>query len=107
VVFVNVGTYSVNQDKREEFMALMNRISDHMKNNPDEFRAIKSHRLFMRNLGGVYGEFVDMWEFESWTEYEKYERTYASDKAWAGLWAEFMRLVEPSSHTWANLVEVG
>jgi hypothetical protein len=106
MVFVNIGTYSVSQDKREEFLALMKRISDHMKGNPDEFKPIKSHKLYTRSIGGVYGEFVDMWEFESWTEYEKYERTYAADRTWAGLWEEFMRLVEPSSHSWTNIVEV-
>jgi len=106
VVFVNIGTYSVSPDKREELLTLMKRISDHMKENPDEFRPIKSHRLFVRSLGGTYGEFVDMWEFESWTEYEKYEKIYAADKAWSDLWVEVMRLVEPSSHSWTNVVEV-
>lgn len=106
MAFVNIGTYSVSQDKREEFLALMNRISDHMKKHLSEFEPIKSHKLYTRSLGGVYGEFVDMWEFESWTEYEKYEKIYAADRIWAGLWEEFMRLVEPSSQTWTNVVKV-
>ena len=106
MVFVNIGTYTVSQDRREEFLGLMKRISEHMRKNPEVFRPIKSHRLYTREFGGVYGDFVDMWEFENWTEYENYLKTYGSDKAWAGLWGEVMRLVEPSSHTWANLTEV-
>ncbi len=106
MVFVNIGTFSVSPDKRELLLALMKRTSDHMKENPDRFRFVRSHRLYTRSLGGTYGEFVDMWEFESWTGYQEYEKTYASDKAWGELWAEFMRLVEPSTQSWTNVVEV-
>ncbi len=106
MVFINVGTYSVSQEKREEFLALMKRISDHMRGNPERFEPIKSHRLFTRCFSGQYGEFVDLWEFDDWTRYSEYEKTYATDRTWGDLWADVMRLVEPSSHSWANIVEI-
>jgi hypothetical protein len=106
MVFVNIGTYSVSLDRNEEFFALYKRISEHMKENAQRFKHIKSHRLFKRSFGGTFGEFVDLWEFESWAEYQEYEKTYETDKVWGELWAEFMRLVEPSTHSWTNVVEV-
>ena len=107
MAFVNIGTYSVSLDKTGEFLALYKRISEHMNENAQRFKHIKSHRLFKRSLGGTYGEFVNFWEFESWADYQEYEKTYETDKVWGELWAEFMRLVEPSTHSWTNVVEVG
>jgi hypothetical protein len=60
MVFVNIGTYSVSLDRNEEFFALYKRISEHMKENAQRFKHIKSHRLFKRSLGGTFGEFVNL-----------------------------------------------
>lgn len=106
MAFVNIGTYSVKQERRGEFLALMGRISEHMRNNPEVFKSIKGHKLYSTEFGGPYGEFIDMWEFENWNEYDEYLKTYGTDKVWAGLWGEVMGMVDPSLHKWSNLTEV-
>lgn len=106
LAFINVGMYTVRQEKKEEFLALSKRISDHMKQSKLLSEAIKSRRLFTRCMGGTYGEFIDVWEFRNWTDYDKYLRSYAEDEVWAGFWKEFMLLVDPATHTWINLDEV-
>jgi len=106
LAFINVGMYTVRQEKKEEFLALSKRISDHMKGSKLLSEAIKSRRLFTRCMGGTYGEFIDVWEFRNWTDYDKYLRSYAEDEVWGGFWKEFMLLVEPSTQSWINLDEV-
>jgi len=106
LAFINVGMYTVRQEKKEEFLALSKRISKHMKQSGLLSETIKSRRLFTRCMGGTYGEFIDVWEFRNWTDYDRYLRSYEEDKVWGGFWKEFMLLVEPTTHSWINLDEV-
>lgn len=106
MAFINVGMYTVREERKQEFFALSKKIDGHMKKSKLLTEAVKSRRLFTRSLGGTFGEFIDVWEFRSWTDYDKYLRSYGEDKTWAGFWKEFMLLVEPATHTWINLDEV-
>jgi len=106
LAFINVGIYSVPQEKKEKFLALSKKISNHLKDSPLLSKAIKSRRLFTRCMGGPYGQFIDVWEFRSWTDYDAYLRSYEEDAKWAGFWKEFMLLVDQTSHEWINLDEV-
>jgi len=104
--FINVGVFSAKPGKEDELRDLMKRISQYMKDNPDKFTALKSRKLYSRYMGGVFGQYVDIWEFGSWEEYARYEKIYAADGTYAGFWNELFTLIEPSTHSWTNLVEV-
>lgn len=104
--FINMGVFSAKPGKEDELRDLLKSISQYMKGNPDKFTAVKSRRLCSRYIGGVFGEYVDMWEFGSWEEYAQYEKIYAADSTYAGYWKELFSLIEPSTHSWTNLVEV-
>ena len=102
-----MGVFSAKPGKKEELAEVLREISQYLRSHPEEFEAVKSARLFSRVLGGLYGEYVYIWEFESWADYSEYEKNYGSDETYAGLWQKVMELVEPSNHSWTNLPEVG
>lgn len=105
--FINIGVYSAKPDKDGELRNVLKKISQYMKENPDKFTALKSRKLYTRHIGGVFGEYVDMWEFGSWEEYAEYSKIYGADSTYAGYWSELVELVEPSTHSWTNLIEAG
>lgn len=106
LAFVNVGMYVVPQEKREAFLTLSKKISDHLKESTLLSEAIKSRRLFTMCMGGTYGKFIDVWEFRNWTDYDRYLKSYEDDPKWSGFWKEFMLLVDQTSHKWISLDEV-
>ena len=72
---VNVSTYVVKYEKHAEFQALMKRFLKFKKANPKVFDGVKVFRLFQQEYGGVYGSYVEMWEFKGKEEMEKFNAT--------------------------------
>jgi hypothetical protein len=104
--FINMGVFTAKPGKKEELAGVLKEISQYLRSYPEKFETVKSARLFSRSIGGVYGEYVYIWEFESWADYSEYEKNYGTDETYAGLMQKLIDLVEPSSHSWTNLSEV-
>jgi hypothetical protein len=94
----SVGTYLVKREKRQEFLSFQQRWLKYVKDNPETFKELKSVKLFSQDLGGTLGEYIEMWEFDSLTEYAKSSEKFNSDKGYVEFAEEWYRLTEPS--TW-------
>jgi hypothetical protein len=72
---VNVSTYVVKYEKQTEFQALIKKFLKFKKANPKAFEGVKSFRLFQQEYGGIAGSYVEIWEFKSKEEMEKFNAT--------------------------------
>ena len=70
-VFI-VETYVVKPGKEGELVSLLQRIAEYKKENPEKFKEMKSKKIFSRMFGGISGGFIEMNEFESMADAEKY-----------------------------------
>ena len=96
---VSVSTYVVKYEKRTEFQALMRRFLKFKKANPKAFEGVKSFRLFQQEYGGVYGAFVEMWEFKSKQEMEKFNAAMMKHKEMKEIDTEFQKMVDHATLT--------
>ena len=96
---VYVSTYIVKYEKQTEFQALMKRFLKFRKANPRIFEGVKSFRLFQQEYGGVVGSYVEMWEFKSKEEMEKFLTGYMKHKELKEIDAEFQKMVDHTTLT--------
>ena len=91
---VNVSTYVVKYEKRTEFQVLMKRFLKFKKANPKAFEGVKLFRLFQQEYGGVYGSYVEIWEFKSKEEMEKFNTGIMKHKEMKEIDKEFQKMVD-------------
>ena len=96
---VSVSTYVVKHEKQTEFQALMKRFLKFKKANPKVFEGVKSFRLFQQEYGGVYGSYVEMWEFKSREEMEKFSAGLMKLKEMKEIDTEFHKMVDHTTLT--------
>jgi hypothetical protein len=76
-----VETYAIKPEKREEYLAIMKKWVAYIKKNKEECKELKSWRLFSQMIGGNSGGYVEMGEFESLADFEKFmKRTFHGQK---------------------------
>ena len=63
-----VETYIVKPDNIVEFHTYQNKWREWWKKNPEVCKEIKSNKLFRHMLGGNFGGYVEMTEFENLTD---------------------------------------
>ena len=85
-VFI-VETYVVKPQKQEELVSLLKRIAEYKKENPEKFKEMRSKKIFSQMFGGISGQFIEMIEFDSLAEAEKYVAREEEDE-------EFMKLYQ-------------
>jgi len=95
----SVGTYLVKPEKRKEFLSFQKRWLKYMKDHPETFGKAKSWKLLRQSIGGTYGGYVEMWEFDNLTEYAKSREKFNSDKGYVEFKEEWLRLTE-HPRTW-------
>jgi hypothetical protein len=62
-----VSTYVVKPDKQEEYK----------KENPEKVKELKSWKVFTQTFGDIYGKYMEIYEFDSMADYERYaEKAY-------------------------------
>jgi hypothetical protein len=94
-----VETYIIKPDKLGEFTAFVKKFETWMKKRPDLFKEVKSHKLFSHMLGGNWGGYVEMWEFENLADCEKcFNRVMQSDYM-TTLYPEYASLEVPATHS--------
>jgi len=96
---VVVSTYVIKYEKQKEFQALMKQFLKFKKANPKAFEGVKSFRLFQQEYGGVYGAFVEMWEFKSKQEMEKFNAAMMKHKEMKEIDTEFQKMVDHTTLT--------
>jgi hypothetical protein len=100
---VSVSTYVIKYEKQTEFQALMKEFLEFKKANPKAFEEVKSFRLFQKEIGGVYGSYVEMWEFKSKEDMEKFNtrmmRDMMRNKEMKKIDAEFQKMVDHTTLT--------
>jgi len=96
---VYVSTYMVKYEKRTEFQALIKQFLKFKKANPKAFEGVKSFRLFQQEYGGVYGSYVEMWEFKSKEEMEKFNARMMKQKEMKEIDTQFQKMVDHTTLT--------
>jgi len=72
-----VETYVIKPEKQEEYMAIMKKWVAYIKKNKEKCQELKSWRLFSQMIGGNSVGYVEMGEFESLADFEKFmHRTF-------------------------------
>ncbi|MDH5374968.1 MAG: hypothetical protein OEW95_04045 [Candidatus Bathyarchaeota archaeon] len=95
-----VETYVVKPEKQAEFMAFAKKFVEWKEKNAEKFKEAKSWRLFAQMLGGNFGGYVEVWEFENMAECEKWTNRIMQDKDFmTTLYHEFTRLIVPATHS--------
>jgi hypothetical protein len=80
VTVLLVATYVAKPEKAGEVAAFFKKYVEWMKSRPDLFKEMKSWKSFSHMYGGTRGCIVDMMEFESLADLEKWNSRYYGDK---------------------------
>jgi YesN/AraC family two-component response regulator len=94
-----VDSYVIKPDKLDEFMQVLKKFKAWMKKQPDLFKQVKSYKAFSHMLGGEWGGYVEMFEFENLAEFEKWKNKIAQSKFAKTHLAESASLIVPSSES--------
>jgi len=94
MAFVVVWMWVAKPEKQEEHNRMMERYLKWLKENPIE--EIKSMKVFTQTFGGIYGSYIQLMEYESWTDYEKVQARLSKDKEYMEILQEFMLVIEPA-----------
>jgi hypothetical protein len=98
-----VDSYVVKPDKLGEFTALLRKLETLIRKRPDLFKEAKSHKFFSHMVGGTWGGYVEMYEFENLADFEKCFNRVMQDKEFlTTIYAEFSGHVVPGSES-ANI----
>ena len=87
------STYFVKLAKREEFISAMKKQKEHIAKHRQEFKEVKSWRLYTQVYGGTYMSFIDIWEYDSQADLDKYESEWAPGGRLAEFGAAYVNLV--------------
>jgi hypothetical protein len=68
----HVETYVIKPEKQEQYMALMKKWAAYIKKNKEKCKEVKSWKLLSQMIGGNTGGYVEMGEFASLADYEKF-----------------------------------
>ncbi len=96
---VSVSTFVVKYEKQTEFQALIKQFLKFKKANPTAFEGVRSFGLFQQECGGVYGSYVEMWEFKSKEEMEKFNARMIKHKEMKKIDTEFQKMVDHTTLT--------
>jgi len=100
-VFV-VETYVIKPEKQAEFVAYKEKWKKffaYKENRPQLFEGVKSYKIFSQMLGGNWGGYVEMWEFENLAELEKFFNRVMQSDYMTTLYPEFASLIVPATYS--------
>ena len=89
---VFVLTCGIKDGKRAEFQALMKKFRKIMKADSKVFEGLISWRIFEQEYGGVAGTYVEMCEFKSMEDMEKWEKRIFEHKEIKELMTEWHKI---------------
>ena len=104
-----VETYVVRPEKHVEYMSAMKKWTEYIKKNKQKCKELKSWRLFSQMFGGTAGGYVEIAEFESLADLEKFLHRifHGNEKSIAEIVAGFTSSVVPGTYSvnvWSSVM---
>jgi len=97
-VFI-VETYVVQPDKQEEFISALKRILKYKKANPQNFKEMKSKKVFSQMFGGSSDGYIELNEFDTLADAERYLARTSKDEGFMKLYQKARQLLVPTTYT--------
>jgi len=94
-----VETYVIKPERQADFTAYKKKESQWMKKRPELFKEVKSCRMFAQMLGGKWGGYVEMHEFENLADCEKCFNRLLQSEYTKTYQPEFLALVVPATYS--------
>jgi len=91
-----VETYVIKPEKQAEFMAYKRKWKNFFAK---WLKEVKSYKMFAQMLGGNWGGYVEMWEFENLAELEKFFNRVMQSDYMTKLYPEFASLIVPATYS--------
>jgi len=98
-----VNQYVLKPEKMGEYVVWSKKYEAWARGQPELFKEVKSLKAFNQVIGNSMGSFLELWEFESLAEMERWLVKYSSNKEAAVWHQEWMAMIVPetwSSSTW-------
>lgn len=104
-----VEAYAIKPEKHVEYMAVMKKWAEYIKKNKQKCKELKSWRLFSQMFGGAAGGYVEIAEFESLADLEKFMHNvfHGQEKLIAEIVSGFTSSVVPSTYSvnvWSSVM---
>lgn len=80
-------------------MALFKRFLKFKRGNPKAFEMVKSFRMYQQQYGGVYGTYVEIWEFKSKEDMDKFNEGVMKFKEMQEIDKEFQKMIDHTTMT--------
>ena len=96
----------VKPDRQAEFKKLWQLYQKYAKDNPKLFKEMKGNKTFTQMLGGTYGAYISLSEYNSLADMEKLNNRTMKDPTLMKLNQEMMQLIDPVTYTsnvWTTL----
>jgi hypothetical protein len=84
------------------------RLLEYKKENPEELKELKSWKVFTQTFGDIYGKYMEIYEFDSMADYERYVEKAYKNKEFSEIVQNQMLYFVPetvSNSIW-NLVDI-
>jgi len=95
----SVETWIVKPDKLGEYMIWHKKYETWFKKHSSEYKEVKSYKVFSHMLGGNWGGYVFMTEFENLADLEKAFNKMMKSDFMTALYPEFARLIVDGSYS--------
>jgi hypothetical protein len=95
----SVETWIVKPDKLSEFKTVFKKYETWMKKHPELFKDVKSIKVFSHMLGGNWGGYVYMTEYENLADFEKSMNKSMKSDFMTTIYPEFASLIAPGSYS--------
>jgi hypothetical protein len=92
-----ISTYVVKPDKQEEYKAMYRRLLEYKKENPEEIKELKSWKVFTQTFGDIYGKCMEIYEFDSMADYERYVEKISKNKEFSEIVQKQMLFFVPET----------
>jgi len=103
-----IQTYVIKPEKQEEYLSLLKRFRNYMKENPEEVKELKSWKVFAQMFGGAsWGGYGELLEFNSLADFEKYVERAKKDEEHMKIYQGFMQVIVPatfSMNVWNTII---
>lgn len=94
---INVETYVVKSEKRDEFNIALQEFLKYKKNHPKLFEGLLSWKLFQQDYGGISKLYIEMWEYENLATMEIISARIFKDQGMKKISEGFHQLIEPTT----------
>lgn len=94
-----VSTYVVKPDKLEAYKAMYRRWLEYKNEHPEAVTELepKSWRIFTQTFGDVYGKHMEIYEFDSLTDYERFMERASKNKEYSEIFEQQMLCFVPGT----------